>query len=324
MVESETNSTHKVEVVEVKLRPHPNADSLSLVDVFDGYTVAVKTEDWLGVDIGAYIPPDSVVPETEEFSFLGNHRRIKVKKLRGVASMGMLIKVPDGFVVGDNIAQYKNITHYDVSVPGSGVVAKKAPLGYHPVYNIDSLRRYSKSFSDGEVVHVTEKIHGSNARFLFDGNEYWAGSKERWLEESSGGMWWRALNETNEGELIKKFITDYPDTTVYGEVYGNQDLKYGKNDGNIGLSIFDILKKDGKWSDAKSRWKLDFLPWVPFICEAPFSKEYMFSLAEGRSLVTGAGNIREGVVVKPMEERCDERGNRICLKVVSNNYLMRE
>ena len=39
-------STHRVEVVPVLLTPHPNADSLSVVQVF-GYSVCVKTADWL-------------------------------------------------------------------------------------------------------------------------------------------------------------------------------------------------------------------------------------------------------------------------------------
>lgn len=53
-------STHKVEVVPIELKPHPNADSLSIVEVF-GYTVCARTEDWQNRSIGAYIPPDSVV-----------------------------------------------------------------------------------------------------------------------------------------------------------------------------------------------------------------------------------------------------------------------
>lgn len=84
-------STFKVEVVPVKLEPHPNADTLSLVRVFDNYTVAVRTEDWIGRTVGAYIPPDSVVPaEREQFAFLIGHPRIKAKKLRGIVSQGLL------------------------------------------------------------------------------------------------------------------------------------------------------------------------------------------------------------------------------------------
>ena len=36
-------STHRVEIVPVNLEPHPNADTLSIVRVFDGYTCVVRT-----------------------------------------------------------------------------------------------------------------------------------------------------------------------------------------------------------------------------------------------------------------------------------------
>jgi hypothetical protein len=49
-------STHRVEIVPVNLEPHPNADTLSIVRVFDGYTCVVRTADWEGVPFAAYIP----------------------------------------------------------------------------------------------------------------------------------------------------------------------------------------------------------------------------------------------------------------------------
>lgn len=54
-------SIFKVEVVPITLEPHPNAETLSVVKVFD-YAVCVRTADWKDKLLGAYIPPDSVVP----------------------------------------------------------------------------------------------------------------------------------------------------------------------------------------------------------------------------------------------------------------------
>ena len=80
-------STHVVEVVPVTLEPHPNADSLSIVHVWD-YTVCVRTEDWRGRPMGAYIPPDSLVDTSrEEFAFLREEgktlHRVRAKRFRG-------------------------------------------------------------------------------------------------------------------------------------------------------------------------------------------------------------------------------------------------
>ena len=109
-------STHLVEVVPIKLYPHGNADSLSIVYPFgeDGYTVVVKTEEWKDRTMGAYIPPDSIVPDVPDFAFLGGHRHIKVRRYRGILSQGLMWKAPEGSQIGDNVAalwELPTITH---------------------------------------------------------------------------------------------------------------------------------------------------------------------------------------------------------------------
>ncbi|MSR62719.1 MAG: hypothetical protein EXS08_09790 [Planctomycetes bacterium] len=64
------------------LEPHPKADTLSIVRVFAGYTVCVRTADWRGRELGAYVPPDSLVDTTRpEFTFLadGKNARLRIK-----------------------------------------------------------------------------------------------------------------------------------------------------------------------------------------------------------------------------------------------------
>src|SRR3989338_1193541 len=103
-------SIFKVEIVPVKLEPHPNADTLSIVKVFD-YTVCVRTVDWQDKSIGAYIPPDSVVPNDANFAFLQGKTRIKVRRLRGVVSMGLLVPAPAGSQIGQDVAELLGVTH---------------------------------------------------------------------------------------------------------------------------------------------------------------------------------------------------------------------
>src|SRR5579863_319945 len=61
--------THKAEVVPVVMEKHPDADSLSIVRVYN-FTVVVRTEDWKGVEKAVYIQPDSVMPDKPEYRFL--------------------------------------------------------------------------------------------------------------------------------------------------------------------------------------------------------------------------------------------------------------
>jgi len=61
MTEERRPSSHTVEVVPFSMYPHPDANSLSIVDVSGGYKYVARTADWRGVDRAAYIPPDNIV-----------------------------------------------------------------------------------------------------------------------------------------------------------------------------------------------------------------------------------------------------------------------
>lgn len=173
----EKKSTHRVEVVLVSLEPHPNADNLSIVRLFGGgYQAIVRTEEWGDGDLGAYVPPDSMVPtDRPEFEFLAKdgktHVRVKAKRLRKVWSMGLLVKAPAGAKAGDDVAERLGVKHYEPPQKGQhrnmyGSAAEAAPECKPPVYDVDSLRRYGSVFRHGEPVLVTEKIHGANARYM--------------------------------------------------------------------------------------------------------------------------------------------------------------
>lgn len=321
--ETLTTSTHKAEVVPVVLEPHPNADSLSIVRVFGGYTVCVRTSDWSGIDKGVYVPPDSIVDTSrDEFAFLAGSSRVKVRKIRGVPSQGLLIPAPFDAVIGEDMAQRLGITHYEPPLPAAvrhGEIAK-APSGHHPRYDIDTLHRYAHVMIPGEPLWITEKIHGANARFCCVDGELHVGSKAMWRRQSDTNIWWAALR--HYPELID-FCREHPHITVYGEVYGSvQSLRYGTRPGEVRLVIFDLLRYN-EWVSPKEAIELaPNLPWVPRIAEdAPFDLNHILDLAEGNSLIPGAGHIREGIVVKPLVERFHPEVGRVCLKVVSNAYL---
>ena len=317
-------STHVVEVVPIRLEPHPNADSLSIVRVFDGYTCCVRTVDWEGKTKGAYIPPDSIVDSSRpEFSFLAGHERIKVKKLRGIVSMGLLVPVAEDVPLGIDLAESLGVTHYDPPLPlSSGGEAASAPAGYRPAYDVDTLRRYAHVFTPGEPVWITEKIHGASARYCWLAGTMHVGSRTEWKREGKDNLWWKVVESYPE---LTEFCRANPDITVYGEVYGNvQDLKYGAGSGEIRFAVFDLLKGAEWINPAEARQMASTLPWVPLLSDHTlFDLKTILELAEGESLIANANHIREGIVVKPLLERTHPEIGRVCLKVVSNGYLER-
>lgn len=195
------------------MRKHPNADSLSIVDVY-GYQVCVKTEDWLDKKLGVYITPDSVVDTSNPlFSFLKPRAkadgtcRIRGMKLRGQLSFGLLIPVPENqnVQVGDDLAESLGITHYEPPVNRSfdglnmrGDVASP-PKIYTVKYDLESGRRYAHEvFKTGEPVWVTEKLHGISVRFVYHDGQFYVGSRNEWKKE------YPSFNHINRDELVVK------------------------------------------------------------------------------------------------------------------------
>lgn len=321
-----TKSTHRVEVVPVCLEPHPNAQALSIVHIW-GYSVCVRTADWQDGALGAYIVPDSVVDTTRpEFAFLGDHPRIRVKRLRGTLSQGLLIPAPPGAQAGDDVAELLGVQRYEPPENAcTGGDNEPSPVAWAPSYDVESWHRYKHLLRDGEPVVATEKVHGTSARYLYADGRMYCGSRTAWKKESDKSAWWKALRRHPE---IATFCTANPECVLYGEVYGQvQDLRYGAGPGEVFFRGFDVWQRDRwlDWEEAQARAAVS-LPWVPALYTGPYNGDQLVGLAEGGSVVAaalGEQNLREGIVVKPMRERTDLEIGRVQLKIVSNAYLER-
>lgn len=357
------NSTHKVEVVHLDtIASHPNADRLQIIRL-EGYQAIIKKGSFKEGDLAAYIQPDSLVlVDRPEFAFLKDPKkpdqtqvRIKARRLRGEWSMGLLIPAPVDAKVGDDIAEALGVTHYEPPEPNAttGGECEVAPrlvvlddgeteMREYPNYDVEAFRKYGRVvFEQDEPVWVTEKIHGSNGRWLYDGERFHCGSHTKWKRADKNNLWWRAIVAY---PALENFLFMNPGTAVYGEVYGQvQDLKYGTTKGEIRVAVFDILH-EGRWVNAEDAYSFQpnpegppasTLPWVPILesdngrISGPilnsgrFDFETLITLAEGPSLIEGAKHCREGIVIKPLRERWDPKCGRVCLKIVSNEYLSR-
>ncbi len=385
-------STHRCEVVEISPRPHPNADKLSIVPV-DGYTVCIRTEDWVGITKGVFIPPDSIVKISHpSFAFLAGEAkgdgtvRIRVKKLRGIVSYGLLIPVPAPSVigfevkvgdplcsreikVGDDLAKELEVEHYDAEASIAGAKTNSPFFGdnegglpFIGKYDIDAFQAFAhKVFIEGEPLVITEKVHGCNSRYVFTNGRMWCGSRSSWKKEfatpnynieaitqrmleagraqhevdetvaklqakknapQTRNLWWQALENTPE---IKTFCEAHPGFTVYGEVYGQvqKGYAYGLKPGVSKVIVFDIQDETGRWLNPLEARKVGVsLPWVPIISAAePYNFNNLLAMAEGPSLMLGATNIKEGIVMEPLTVRYHDRLGRVKLKIVSAEFL---
>ena len=323
-------SEFAVEVVPIKLESHPDADKLSVVYV-NGFTVVVNTEAWQGHEIAAYIPPDSICPDTPEFAFLEGKRLIRARKLRGVPSFGLLTPAPAGSKVGDNVADILGITHYEPPVDlgkFSQGEAEAPPKQYAPCYDLENARKYNRVFQTGELVNCLEKIHGQNWRGFYDAanDKMMVGSRTEWKRYDEKNVFWKSLEFT---PAVEAFCRANPDCILYGESAGNvqKGYPYGVPAGETRIFAFDVLR-DGEWmnyKDAKALTEPYGVTWCPAVAEEiPYDFNTICELAEGKTLVPGANHIREGIVVSPIAERNHIKIGRVKLKFVSLAYLAKK
>lgn len=321
-------SEFHIKVVEVgPIEKHPNADTLGITKVYD-YPVIVRLGDFLPGDHAVYIPVDSMVPtDRDPFRFLASSgrvvERIQAKRLRGVFSMGMLVPAPVNATLGMDVREVLGVTKYEPPEPSTTGGDNEKDPGFLPVYtDIEGLRRWPDILIPGEEVVISEKIHGANGRWLCWEGRLWAGSHTGIKREAPESMWWKVADQYDLAEKLPAGIA------IYGEVYGQvQDLKYGVEGGHVRVVMFDAL-------DIRTRKYLDFdtfrvlldqldIPCVPILYRGPWSPD-LASLAEGTSAMAEAHHVREGIVIRPVQERWSDNIGRIILKRHGEGYLTRK
>jgi hypothetical protein len=200
-------------------------------------------------------------------------------------------------------------------------------VSFHlPVYDVEGYKNYKDALQEGETVVMTEKIHGSNARFICLEGVIYIGSRNQWKAPGTGTVWHKALEQN---PWIEEWLRKYEGYALYGEVTPTQaKFNYGCKPGDVKFFVFDIYTPEGKWVDEDDFLNYDFKGLdprrVPFLYLGPFSQETLNDKSVGGSMVFGSSHIREGVVVKPVKERSAKGLGRVQVKLVSNAFLEKD
>lgn len=334
-----------VEVVEVYLQEHPNADSLSIVKVHD-YQVITASVNWQDSDLGLYFPVDTIVPVDSRYSFLWKdsenpslkQRTIKAAKLRGEVSMGLLIPLSEfpelGFVnVGDNVAEKLGVTKTSLVEIEPGENISGEPAWFSRYTNIENALKYHKLLQPGELVNVQEKIHGSNFRAMYKDDRLWIGSHRR-LKANS--VW----NKVATKFQLEDKLQQYPNHIFYGEVYGagvQKGYNYGLDEPS--LIIFDIFNvQEQRYLNRDEFCTICCDVHLPIVVDSEVAEwtslEDFQEKARGGSLEcivnlsekgesAQLAHIKEGIVIKPYTERLTPKGQRVIVKLLNPDYLLR-
>lgn len=325
-------SQHSVNIIEIdRVLPHSNAERLEIVPV-GGWQAVVKKGQFTPGARAVYIEPDYVVPTSRpEFSFLAKEgkdaHRLKAVRLRGALSFGLLIPVPDDLndaEPGTCVMEALGIRRYEPPVKmfrggedGYELPENEWPALYCPKFDLENIQRYPDVIQPGERVVVTEKLHGSNARYVFHDGKMFIGSRSRWLKPDVTTPWHQAMTP----EMVR-WLEGNPDVILFGEIFGPvQSLKYGLSEPRF--AGFAALATEDIWVDQDDLFHSLLHAGIyhaPVLLSGAFDFEEVKALAEGDSAAGPAGHMMEGVVIVPAEERRDPDIGRVALKHISNRY----
>lgn len=156
-----------------KIYKHQNADKLSIVEMEgNDWNCIVSLDQYKEGDLVVYCPPDSVIPndiiEKYNLEFLKKNGRVGTIKLRKYISQGLVLNIPEGknWKAGKDVAKELSIIKYEPPKPkfqqfrGQRPTKKKMNPLFDKYTDIDNIKNYNKVFKDGDLVVITEKIHG--------------------------------------------------------------------------------------------------------------------------------------------------------------------
>ncbi len=363
-------STLFVKLVKIQeIISHGNADSLEVAKIA-GWECIVRKGQFVKGDLAIYVPIDARIPfSLEERIFKDakiklDHGRIKTIKLRGRVSQGLLIspeQVPEIAQAkeGADVADALGITKYEPPEPSnsgfgpkSGKQRKHTP-GFIKYTNIENIKWYNDAFSDTDVVVMTEKLHGTSARYglapkeartvwqkvkkFFGANlglEVICGTRETEQNEDDVHSTWAKVSR--QYCLKSKLKTG---EIVFGEIVGNgiqKNYDYSYAPGHHGFFVYDVSVVVPATQEApESKRFLDHdelhywciergLQMVPVLYIGPYNETFLKNYTEGASVLDPTNPIREGTVVKPIVEATGPSSGRRVLKSINPEYALKK
>jgi RNA ligase (TIGR02306 family) len=269
-------------VESIEKHPDPTVTKLRVLKI-KGWQVVTASADVEEGSKVVYVPPDVVLTEEvaakwgvlpylkplpkNQFGERPAGGRVGVARLKGVHSFGFVAPCDDpNWEVGTNVAEYYKITKWEPPVECLDGDAEREASAFHKYTDIENIRNFPDALVPGEMVVVTEKIHGKNSRAGLcraadeAGNmtfTWMAGShgvqRKEFTKDGKRSEFWEVLTP-NVKALLEEVSAGENNVVIFGEIYGSgvQDMVYGFANGKRGYRAFD-LAVNGRYLDYNAK-----------------------------------------------------------------------
>ena len=349
-----------------EIKEIPGADNIE-VGVIGGWNCIIKKGDYKVGDLVGIATTDAVIPQRlsdamNVTNYLRKGQRVRTVKLRGVYSECLVIPnqfLPIGYnLEGKDLMEDLKIFKYEPPVVQVQLSSGRK-IKYHQnpnftvYYKFPNLKNVSGMFIIGDIVEITRKIHGTNARYgivkkrklsiwdkvkrLFGDKwvdyEFVYGSHNVEKGSDSQGFYdtdvWREVADKYKIKdklwHLAKVLGSVQDIgsgiIIYGEVYGpgiQKNYDYGLKE--LEFAMFDI-SINGEYQRAETaKTYADSpilnLPYVPVLHYGFWSQEIQDKFTFN-NFIEGTKVPHEGIVIK------DSSGKREKVaKVINPDYLI--
>lgn len=350
-----------------EVRAIEGADNIEQV-VIGGWNAITKKGEFQVDDLTVIATTDAVIPEklSEKMgvtSYLRKGGRVRTVKLRGVYSECLIIPLKyipfmENYYDGKDMMNVMDIYKYEPPVKqiqlASGRKIKwRDNQNFHIYYKFPNLKNVAGMFTEEDMVQITRKIHGTNARYgivkksklsFWDKVKKFLRIADEWIDyeyiygshncekgSDSQGFYstdvWRTIAEKYDikAKLWEqayhfgaKAIGD--GLILYGEIYGagiQKNYEYGLKD--IEFAGFDI-KANGEYLPTDTAWfviSADLgLPHVEVLYVGNWNQEIQDNFVFN-NFIEGTKVPHEGIVIKHIS---GERQK--VAKVINPDYLI--
>ena len=328
----------QVKIRTLQIEEHPDADAIEIARV-DDYRSVVRKGQFQSGDLAAYIPENSILPPwlIVEMGLEGrlagaDSNRVRAIRLRGVLSQGLVWPVP-GAALDADVTDRLGITKYIPQVPHDMQGEMYPAPGMTVDFDIEDIKKYPKVLYPGEEIIATEKLHGTYCQLGYYQDQPIITSKA----PAHNGVAYHdnAANQKNiyvqiahqYREQLAALHQAHPTFYLMGEIYGRgvQDLQYDTTEKQF--RVFDIYLGEptfGRYLDYDEMLELvqPHFNTVPLVYRGEYQPDRLEEITSGPSQL--AGHRREGVVIKPVQERIDLALGRVVVKSISENHLLRK
>ena len=280
--------------------PIPGADNIEIA-LAGGWQAITKKGEYKVDDLVAIATTDAVIPQglsdaMNVTNYLRKGQRVRTVKLRGVYSECLVIPnqfLPVGYnPEGKDLMDSLSIFKYEppavqVQLASGRKIRYQKNPNFHVYYKFPNMKNVTGMFIDTDLVQITRKLHGTNARYgivkktklsLWDKIKKFLWLADEWIDyefvygshnvekgsDSQGfydtDVWRTVADKYDIKNKLWAFVKNHKPSeigngvVVYGEVYGpgiQKNYDYGLKE--LEFAGFDIMW-DGNYLSVEETW----------------------------------------------------------------------